>query len=148
MGLEHLVYVSQARDSLDSDGLGAILKESRRYNAQHDITGALLFVEGRGGRSGSFMQLLEGPDEELETLRARIFRDARHHTKVVLQRGPLAARNFSEWSMAFRNVSPSVLAAHPKFADLSEPAFMDRCRRQEVGDARAFLRTFWDADPL
>ncbi|MCP1200442.1 BLUF domain-containing protein [Notoacmeibacter sp. MSK16QG-6] len=148
MALGYLIYVSQAEEGLDDDGLAEILTHSRSYNAAHDITGALLFVQGRDNRRGSFMQLLEGEPDEIERLRARIFADPRHHTKVVLEQGPLDSRKFADWSMSFRNVKPEALAAHPEFADMAEPAFLDRCLRSEVSKALPFLCEFWYSDPI
>ena len=148
MSLNYLVYVSQAAHDLSEAALADILRASQRYNAARDITGALLFVEGRDGRRGAFMQLLEGDGQELERLRARIFDDSRHHTKVVLDRGPLTQRNFADWSMAFRAVTPPDLAGHPEFADLADPGFMERCQQQGAPGAVAFLCEFWDAAPL
>ncbi|MEQ3626770.1 MAG: BLUF domain-containing protein [Celeribacter sp.] len=148
MSLSYLVYVSQAAHDLSEGALADILRSSQRYNATRDISGALLFVEGRDGRRGAFMQLLEGEEAELEQLRSRIFDDPRHHTKVVLERGPLAQRNFAEWSMAFRAVTPPDLADHPEFAELADPGFMERCQDQGAPGAVAFLCEFWNAAPL
>lgn len=144
MSVGYLVYVSQADPSLNAADHEKILEQSRVYNPDHGITGMLLYAEGRGGSSGSFMQLLEGEPEELEALRKTIFADPRHHTKIVLERGTKPARDFPDWSMAFKTADASSLAAHPDFADLGEAHFHDRCVAGDVGGAMRFLCDFWD----
>lgn len=144
MPVSYLVYVSQADSRLTPKDLEEILAESRGYNTDRGITGILLYAEGRGGSTGSFMQLLEGEEDELEHLRERIFGDPRHHTKIVLERGEKPARDFPDWSMAFKITSASELARHAQFADLGEAHFHQRCAAGEVEGALEFLCDFWD----
>lgn len=72
-----------------------ILATSRRNNARDGITGGLLFSEG------CFAQVLEGPLDAVESAFERIQCDDRHSDVTVLQSGPIAARDFPGWSMAF-----------------------------------------------
>ena len=72
-----------------------ILAASRRNNARDGITGGLLFSEG------CFAQVLEGPLDAIEGTFERIQCDERHSDVTVLQSGPIAARDFPDWSMAF-----------------------------------------------
>ncbi len=72
-----------------------ILAVSRRNNARDGITGGLLFSEG------CFAQVLEGPLDAVEGAFERIQCDERHSDVTVLQSGPIAARDFPDWSMAF-----------------------------------------------
>ncbi len=72
-----------------------ILDAARRHNATQDVTGALLF-----GADG-FVQVLEGPLAAVEQTFERIQCDPRHADVVVLEAGPVAARQFDGWSMAF-----------------------------------------------
>jgi hypothetical protein len=146
--ISYLVYVSQAAPELDDSSLEAILAESRAYNSKNDVTGILLFVAGRDGNRGSFMQLLEGEADEIEKLRRRIFADPRHHTKIVLEKGTKPSRDFSDWSMAFKLVEQSDLANHPQFADLAAPEFIERCKTCGAPGALEFLCDFWDAEPI
>lgn len=139
----YLVYVSQADSGLSPKDLESILTESRTYNPSKGITGILLYVEGDGRSRGSFMQLLEGDEIEIERLRKRIFSDPRHHTKIVLERGQKADRDFPDWSMAFKSVTQSEIRAHPAFADLGEAHFQDRCARDGMDGALGYLCDFW-----
>lgn len=145
MAIDYLVYVSQAARPLSEADIAAILEASRRYNLAHGITGMLIYAPGRTGTGGSFLQLLEGDADEIERLRARIFADKRHHTKVVLERGGKPARAFPDWSMAFRAATPERLAAFPAFADLGEDFFHAKLREGGVDGALQFLIDFWEA---
>ena len=72
-----------------------ILATSRRNNARDGITGGLLFSEG------CFAQVLEGPLEAVQETFERIQCDERHGEVTVLETGPIEARDFPDWSMAF-----------------------------------------------
>jgi len=144
VSVDYILYVSQARPGLSDADLDAILEKSRAYNTGKGITGLLLYVRRSDGRAGSFMQMLEGNADEIELLRKRIFEDSRHHTKIVLERGSKPERDFSDWSMAFKNVSGESLAAHPTFRDLGEEHFFERCRNGEIDGACRFLVDFWN----
>lgn len=72
-----------------------ILAAARRNNVRDGITGALLFTEG------SFAQALEGSLADIEAALARIERDPRHDHVRTLELGPITARDFPAWSMAF-----------------------------------------------
>ena len=77
------------------DEIREILAKSRVNNARDELTGGLLFSDG------CFAQVLEGPLKRIETTFERIQCDERHHEVTVLQSGPIAAREFPDWAMAF-----------------------------------------------
>lgn len=77
----------------------AILAASRANNARDGITGGLLFSEG------CFAQVLEGPAAAVEGTFERIQCDPRHGDVTVLQAGPVATRDFPDWSMGFTGSS-------------------------------------------
>ena len=87
MKLIHCIYCSAALDSgLSKEALEEILEQSRTNNAKAGITGILLFD------SGAFFQVLEGGDEAVEALYARIQGDPRHHsvTKTYIRADRIA----------------------------------------------------------
>ncbi len=86
--------IPKASDVVAEDIL-AILAKSRRNNARDGVTGALLFS------TGCFAQVLEGPVDAVETAFERIQCDERHSDVTVLQAGPIATRDFPDWSMGF-----------------------------------------------
>ena len=73
----------------------AILAKSRVNNARDGITGGLLFNDG------CFAQVLEGPADAVEAAFERIQCDDRHGEVTVIETGPIPARDFPGWSMAF-----------------------------------------------
>jgi hypothetical protein len=95
-GLVTIVYTSLATARFDDERLARLLRRSRSSNADHDVTGVLLYREGR------FLQVLEGSDHAVDTVMTRIAADGRHHGIRVLVDEPLAERRFGDWSMAYR----------------------------------------------
>lgn len=73
--------------------LGTLFSGARSNNKKQDITGALL-VHGDW-----FAQVLEGSEEPVRALFARIERDGRHDQVAVLASGH-AERVFGRWAMA------------------------------------------------
>ncbi|MBX0290245.1 BLUF domain-containing protein [Hymenobacter sp. HSC-4F20] len=98
--VHHLLYCSQARPGLTHADVEDILKESQLYNVKAGITGLLCYSEG------GFVQLLEGAQEAVHTLYAKIKRDARHHGVTTLRDAAGTERWFAQWSMAFTEASP------------------------------------------
>ncbi len=84
----------------------SILATSRKNNARDGITGGLLFSEG------CFAQVLEGPLDAIESAFERIQCDQRHSDVTVLHSGPIATRDFPDWSMAFtgRDAASNLIA--------------------------------------
>ena len=72
-----------------------LLAKARRYNTEFSITGALLFNEDW------FVQYLEGTEDAVREIFARIAADPRHEGVEVLFEGFTTERRFPEWSMAF-----------------------------------------------
>ncbi len=89
--------VAGAPEEVAAD-IRVILACSRRNNARDGITGGLLFSEG------VFAQVLEGSIAAVERAFERIQCDERHGEVTVLEAGPIAARDFPSWSMAFAGV--------------------------------------------
>jgi hypothetical protein len=98
-GLRQLVYVSAATRPFSEDELVALLALSRARNAERDVTGRLLHVDG------SFIQAIEGSGAAVQELFGRIARDPRHRGIVVLEDGPIPARGFAAWRMDYRRLA-------------------------------------------
>lgn len=97
--LYRLVYASknllQGSDAEIAQAVSQILEASQRNNARVGVTGALMF------NAGAFAQVLEGPQQGVESTFERIQCDPRHGDVTVLQCGPAESRSFANWSMAF-----------------------------------------------
>ncbi len=99
MSIYNLVYMSESQvDQPVATSLQVvddILTEARSRNASVDVTGALLFTEGR------FVQVLEGERDKVHEVFERIADDARHTDVRILSAQYSDRRRFKEWSMAF-----------------------------------------------
>jgi hypothetical protein len=98
MQLHSLSYMSSAVHLPTREEIDHLLERSRRFNAQHEVTGVLFYSEG------SFHQYLEGPLEGIERVYARVLASRMHHNIFELLREPIEAREFSDWSMGYRAV--------------------------------------------
>lgn len=93
---DQLLYISTVSPACQVN-LAEILDLSRRNNRNAQITGLLLFNGKR------FLQVLEGPLDAVSTTYQRIAADGRHRAPVLLARKQIAAREFGEWSMGYRD---------------------------------------------
>ena len=97
--LYRVLYCSHPATSATSAAMDGdirdILAVARRRNAADGITGGLMFSKG------CFAQVLEGPMQAVAETFERIQQDERHHAVTVLQAGPVVARDFPAWSMAY-----------------------------------------------
>ncbi len=112
MSIYNLVYMSESRMGPPTpatlQAVDDILAVARERNASIDVTGALLFTEGR------FVQVLEGERDKVHEVFDRIGADARHADVEILSAQYSERRRFKEWSMAFVGNDEALQA---KFAD-------------------------------
>ena len=92
-----LVYVSRAVASFDDGALQALANQSSEKNSRLQITGYLNFNRARA----NFFQYLEGPQQAVLDLMAKIERDERHRVVNVAQLGDVGSRSFPGWSMRY-----------------------------------------------
>lgn len=112
--LSHLVYVSTAAEPMNEQDLSALLETSREMNSRSDITGMLLYKNGR------FIQLLEGHEGEVKKVFDRIRRDERHFDVELLWFRYAQYREFPDWTMGFQNLDEldtSTLKGYTPFLD-------------------------------
>ena len=96
-----VLYHSRTTTSPSADQLQALLDWSRPHNAAHQITGLLLYSEGR------YVQVLEGPEPDVRALFARIQLDTRHEQVIAVSQGPGPQRRFADWRMGFGHLAPA-----------------------------------------
>lgn len=143
--MKYIVYVSQAVEPFSSKDLGGLLIHSRERNSADGITGLLVYRYNADYKRGNFLQVLEGPDAELDDVWDRISSDKRHHTIVVIEDGPLEARMFEEWSMGFKNIEAGDLSDFEGFTEMGSDAFWERAENNALTDALDVLKGFYDA---
>lgn len=103
--LRKIIYSSRATEPFRVDDLYAILRAARANNAAHQITGMLLFINGR------FLQVLEGESGAVGEVFDRIAADAQHTDVRVLRDAAINTRRFPDWSMGFEQVDDDALRA-------------------------------------
>ena len=88
-----ITYVSDASNGLAPDEVFRVVEASASNNLRDDLTGFLIFSRNR------FFQLLEGPEDRIDDLLARLKRDPRHGNIEVLSRAAITERSFPRWQM-------------------------------------------------
>lgn len=99
MNLYRIIYMSRnemlgTAEEIEQSVAG-ILETSRLNNRKVDVSGVLMF------NNGGFVQVLEGPLENVTKTFERIQCDTRHGEVVVLEAGEVAERSFSDWAMGY-----------------------------------------------
>jgi hypothetical protein len=89
-----MIYASRITQ-LGSADVHDILNSSRRNNPALGLSGMLVFADG------FFLQALEGARSRINTLYARILRDARHADSAILHYREIDKRLFADWSMGY-----------------------------------------------
>jgi hypothetical protein len=138
--LSALVYVSKSTRPLSEDELNHLLERARTRNCQEGVTGVLLYSHG------NFIQYLEGTPAAIERVYAVIKADPQHHGIIELMHEPIQSREFSHWSMAFRNIRAFGLASPPEIDAVFEAAGSSGMRPASV--AQVFLTKFWNKGNL
>ena len=96
--LYQIIYHSLATGAgMPPDALVSLLRQARSHNQDHRLTGVLLYAAD----TREFVQVIEGPRDEIAALYARIARDPRHKHAFVLHEGPTQGRMFPDWRMGF-----------------------------------------------
>ena len=109
--LIHLVYVSFANKPLTEKELKALLTEIRQKNAQHRVTGLLLYNDL------NFIQVIEGAKETIHKVFNTIEEDSRHTNVVKVLEEPIKKRAFPDWSMGYRKLSKEQSSGIPGFSN-------------------------------
>ncbi|MHA7872484.1 MAG: BLUF domain-containing protein [Hyphococcus sp.] len=134
--LKSLVYTSAGSSvEVSDDELRAILDVSRRNNAANGVSGMLLYAEG------CFLQVLEGEADKVDETFARVSRDTRHGSVLILHEGQIDARNFPEWSMGYRMAQSGDL---PPGLFTLKPDTLAELEREAIGsEILALLKSFY-----
>jgi len=107
-GLVQLVY--RSRSKIDGKEYDRLLATCQRNNPKRGITGVLIT------HAGWFLQVLEGPAEEVSGLVSQIEADPRHSNVLLLRLSSVRSRDFGDWSMA------SVAVDERRFLDFADHA--------------------------
>jgi Sensors of blue-light using FAD len=127
--LVHLVYASRATVEFSDDMILELLALARAKNKSLGITGMLVYSES------SFFQVLEGEQQAVLDLFARIKRDERHAGTVTIIHEPIAVRGFKNWSMGYSSLPRSELGRIEGMNDF----FVGQTCLTDVDEGRAKL---------
>jgi hypothetical protein len=134
--LHHCIYASAATYPFNAQSLALLLRKAQANNQRLGITGMLLYVDG------SFLQVLEGRRDDIETVLGAISADPRHAKIARIIDEPIAVRSFAEWSMGYAQVTRRHLG------ELGGPnEFFGRAScfdRVEQGSAKKLVAAFRD----
>ena len=135
MALIQLIYVSNLVKQ-DESQLASILESAVRHNREDGITGMLLYS------GGNFLQVLEGPREQVRSTYERIFRDTRHGNIIELSEDEVPARHFSTWSMGYRQLGQEDVEKFPQYAPYFQFGFSSTRFDAQPGIALEMLELF------
>jgi hypothetical protein len=99
MPLFNITYLSSVVPEFTRDELRAVLTENRARYQDAGISGILLY------RDGNILQVLEGEESSVRKAYDCAMDDPRQTSLLPLIREPISRRQFSEWTMAFRDLS-------------------------------------------
>lgn len=131
-----LVYVSSAVKPFTQNELVELLATCRANNEALGISGMLLY------KDGNFMQALEGEEQQVRALNAKISRDPRHRGMMVLLQEHQAQRSFAGWSMAFRDLNSEEVKRLPGFDEFMHINLTDRAFFEDPSRSQRLLLTF------
>ena len=130
------IYASSAVGTLTATTLASILDVARRTNHQLGVTGLLIAHQGR------FFQVLEGPQQAVKMLVARIAKDPRHNEFQVIAAGSAKQRSFPTWTMGFARPDELPRASRDSVQNIERLVPRDGEARGSDPEVRREVRSF------
>ena len=103
-GMKRIIYKSRAKPWVSAEHLAEVLKTSRRNNAEHGLSGLLVYT------NGYFLQVLEGLEQQVDHRYAIIQADQRHSHCQMICEELIFEPDFGVWNMGFWSDDISVSA--------------------------------------
>ncbi|WCT10156.1 BLUF domain-containing protein [Mucilaginibacter jinjuensis] len=110
-----IIYTSYAAIDFNDDLLKSLLIQSRDRNKAMSITGMLFYFDD------TFIQLIEGGEDEVKLLYQDICNDTRHKRVITLKQGERSERYFTDWSMGFKSINNNELDTVEAYRNLQAP---------------------------
>ena len=131
--LVQIIYISRSTSAPVQPGKGVdpfvarILAKSRSNNRKNGLVGVLYFGDG------CFFQCLEGEEEAVDTLYAKLLRDPRHQDLKIISRKAISERSFGDWSMKYVPVERAMTKLlHSSGIHAFDPYRFDQAMTQQV----------------
>jgi hypothetical protein len=131
-----LIYTSEAKNNFSPSELQNLLLTARRNNDRDAITGMLLYEDG------TFLQVLEGENEVIESTYQRIAADKRHHKIMLIARFEIDHRSFHDWEMGFFDASGGKLLQLPGYSNFLSKKTVELENLEDGDKAREVLLNF------
>lgn len=93
-----IIYLSSATTKFTNEEILTLLRNSRKNNEVHKITGLLLYSDG------NFLQIIEGKSKPLKKLYEKICVDPRHKNIIKVFEGKVTSRIYPNWKMGFNSI--------------------------------------------
>nr|WP_162988864.1 BLUF domain-containing protein [Pedobacter schmidteae] len=100
----YLLYWGVESHKMDDAELEGLLLQARERNLKLNITGSLFYCEG------TFIQLLEGEEENVKEVFRSIGKDNRLMASKLISQGYANQRYFGDWSMHYQQVDAESIA--------------------------------------
>lgn len=112
-----MLYISKSTipKADQKTAIDEIVTAAHARNPGMGLTGALLFT------GTYFAQVLEGNEATVDALMATIYLDERHEDVKIVDYGPIKARRFPDWSMAYHGPSQFVAQHVTRLLDGPQP---------------------------
>jgi len=133
---KYLAYVSRQSHVITDKDLKELLSKSRSNNREIAITGMLIYFQG------SFIQYIEGKEENVDFLYNKIAKDQRHQSVTELDSGFNQERAFSDWSMAFKKLKNDEAASILGQQDLEQTELFNDEEKLENHPALSLLNNY------
>jgi len=132
-----LMYVSNTDKNYSEAELEVMLASFCRKNASIGVTGVLIY-----NGAGTFIQIIEGDEEDIDPLYKKILNDPRHNRINCLRRKKIEDRQFPAWRMGFRNLSKDAIKGHPNFVDFFNDKSLEDFLQKDSNLAFSILTHF------
>lgn len=137
MSLWHIVYVSSSSFGYMSKlELEEILRKSVESNKINGITGMLLYF------AGTFMQVIEGSENNVKKLFSEIETDPRHKGVIVLLSDEIERRTFSRFSMDCKELTEHNFHVGSEYKDFLHDGFASNYFVEHPSIAFELIKTF------
>jgi len=132
-----IIYASAASKNFSPEELQQILAVARRNNTRFGISGMLLY------NTGSFLQVLEGPEAAVTKVFATVANDPRHTSVDLVFRDMVESPEFEEWSMGFVDLTRSsrALEGYVDYSLQLETVLRDKTRAKKT--LKRFQQGMW-----
>jgi len=134
-----LIYASSAVYPFSEDELLSLLETAHENNAKRNITGMLVYG------NGDFLQVIEGEEDQINTLFEIIKQDHRHTDITLIAKTHITQRTFTDWKMGFVHLDHITSQTLPNFSECMKVQLNSKRITDNPNYALGFLQAFKQA---